>query len=228
MRTVIRVLRWCRSSRCGDSALLLICLAAATLTAGCSGDLSPLAASTSSSTASATPTSLAGRVVDASTAAGIASSQVTLVDSSGNVMTATTDASGAFVFDNVTAGTCSLQVAAAGYGVSVSTMSFPVSSYTVRLRHDGPSPTVTIVSVTVSGPASMVVGRSSQFTATALYTDGSSQDVSTVAKWSSTTFPSIVSISTSGLVTAYLAGSTAVTAAFDNTTGSLPIVITSR
>ena len=57
-----------------------------------------------------TATLLAGRVVQAGTDSGIASAQVTLVDTSGAVRTATTDATGAFSFDSLTAGIFSLQV----------------------------------------------------------------------------------------------------------------------
>src|SRR5207248_9296834 len=88
--------------------LALMCVAPA-----CGGNVSPLAATSASTSAdSSTPASLVGHVVQAGTASGIASAQLTLVDTSGTVRTATTDATGAFSFDSLSAGIFSLQVVA--------------------------------------------------------------------------------------------------------------------
>ncbi len=157
---------------------------------------------------------------------GIASAQLTLVDSSGNVTTGTTDATGAYEFDNLTAGTYELQAAAPGYTTSVSTLTFPVSSYTVQLAVDGAPPvTPTIVSVAVNGASTIAAGTTTQMTALALFTDGSQKDVTNVATWSSTA-SAIAVASNTGKVTAYSPGSVTIAAAFDSTTGSIPITVT--
>lgn len=168
-------------------------------------------------------TDLTGRVVDATTGAPLAAT-LTLVDTSANVQTATTDASGAFRFPNLTSGTYSLQATASGYLVSTATLTFPVSSYTVQMSKVGTAP-VTTLRVDVSGPSSVVVGGTAQFTAKVVYTDGTSKDVTNVAKWASNV-TTVATVSTTGLVKAYSVGLTDITAAFQDVSGTVTIATT--
>jgi hypothetical protein len=206
--------------------ILLLCLPVIAVTsASCSSTLSPTAASSTSASTPATPTALTGRVVRTGTTDGIASASVTLADSSANVFTTTTDATGAFTFPNLAAGTFELQAAAPGYVVSVSTLTFPVSSYTVQLVPEGSAP-VSTMAIAITGPATLAVGKSSQLTASVIYTDGTRKDVTSVATWKSTV-SSVATVSTTGLLTAYSAGPTVVTASFVDVSGSLPVATTS-
>jgi trimeric autotransporter adhesin len=200
---------------------LLLCLAVTC--ASCTSSLSPTASSTTSTPA--VPTSLTGRVVKTGTAIGIPSAALTLADSLSNISTTTADATGAFTFANLAAGNYELQAAAPGYEVSVSSLIFPVSGYTVQLAPVGSAPVSTLM-VSIAGPATLAVGQSSQLTASVVYTDGTQKDVTNVATWKSTV-SSVATISHTGLLTAYSAGATVITAAFQDVSGSLPIATTS-
>ena len=106
----------------------------------------------------------------------------------------------------------------------MSTLSVPVASYTVQLAGDGPPQAASIVSVVVSGPDTVNLGGSAQLTATAVYTDGSVRDVTTVAKWSPA-LPPLVSVSPGGLVVGYITGATVVSASLDTTIGSPALTV---
>jgi hypothetical protein len=205
--------------------MVLLCLAVTS--ASCSSSLSPTAASSTSTSTSTSPpaTILTGRVVRAGTTNGIASATMTLADSSANILTTTTDATWAFTFTNLSAGTFELQAAAPGYVVSRSTLTFPVSSYTVQLAPEGSAP-VSTLAVAISGPATLTVGQSRQLTASVVYTDGSTRDVTSVATWKSTV-SSVAAVSPTGLLTANSAGATVVSAAFADVSGSFPVSTTS-
>ena len=83
----------------------------------------------------------------------------------------------------------------------------------------GPS-TVTITDVTVTGPASLTaIGEKAQFTATARLSDGSMQDQTNAAQWE-TSDPLVVSVSSTGLVTAAGGGGATVRATFQGVTGT--------
>ena len=196
--------------------------AAALLTASCSGSIGTLPSTTTTTTA---PTSLVGRVVVQGTTTGIAGAQLTLVYADPAGMTTTTDATGAFEYDNLAAGSYTLQAVATGYETQVSTLKFPVDSYTVQMPPRGASAPASIVSVSVSGPGTVRVGGTVQMTATALFTDGSQRNVTNGAKWSSSD-TTISLVNSTGLVTAYKPGGIVVTAAYDSTVGSTTVTIT--
>jgi len=114
--------------------------------------------------------------------------------SSSSTATATIDASG--LLTAVAAG--STNVSATFAGISQST------SVTVT----APS----IVSITVTpDDLTLGIGINLQFTATATYSDGSSQDLSTGVTWSSSS-PSVTTINSSGMAITVAAGSTTITA----------------
>ncbi len=77
-----------------------------------------------------------------------------------------------------------------------------------------------IASISVVAPApSLGLGLAQQLTASAVYSDGSSTDVTAQASWTSSS-PSVATISTGGLVTSVAAGTTSVTASFGGISGS--------
>jgi len=81
----------------------------------------------------------------------------------------------------------------------------------------------TISSVAVAGTAP-AVGATAQFTATATLMDGTTQDVTTLATWSSSN-SSDASVSSSGLVAGIAAGSVTIQATYQSVTGSDQITV---
>jgi hypothetical protein len=75
--------------------------------------------------------------------------------------------------------------------------------------------------------ARLAVGTVQQYQATAFFSDGTSQNVTAQATWSSTA-PGIAQVTTTGVrgrVTALAAGSTTIRAVFDGVTGSTPLTV---
>ncbi|HEX3104258.1 MAG TPA: Ig-like domain-containing protein [Terriglobales bacterium] len=73
-------------------------------------------------------------------------------------------------------------------------------------------------------PASMALDVSQQFTATATFSDGSTQDVTNVATWSSST-TSVATVTVSGLVTAKNLGTTNISASFESVNDSSSLTV---
>jgi hypothetical protein len=210
----IRTIFWCLAAMCVFSACT-------------ENTLSPTTPPASSTTPAPTIFGLTGQVVQAGTTTGIASAALLLVDSSGNAMNAVSDSTGAFAFGvTLASGNYTLQTTAPGYRPSVAIIAIPATSLTVQLPLLGASP-VTTLAVNVTGQSALTVGQSTQLTANVVYTDGTQKDVTTVAKWSSTN-PSVAAVSISGVLTAYFAGTTAVTASFQDVSGSLNVSVASR
>lgn len=76
----------------------------------------------------------------------------------------------------------------------------------------GDQPTPTVTSLTVSGNTNIAVGQNSQLTATAHFSDGSSQNVTSAATWSSAT-PSVATV-LGGLVHGVAQGAAPITASY--------------
>jgi uncharacterized protein YjdB len=96
-----------------------------------------------------------------------------------------------------------------------------LSSCTSNARQDQPQ----LTSLGVSpAKATMATGTTQQFTATGRLTDGSSQDMTAAVVWN-TQNPSVAVISSSGLVTAKSAGSTAITATSGSVAGSMSLTV---
>ena len=89
----------------------------------------------------------------------------------------------------------------------------------------GSSPTVpaTVTTVAVTGSVP-VVGSSSQFTATATMSNGTTLDVTSSSTWSSSD-SSIATVSTSGVVTAVAEGSTSIQATYLSVSGTNVVVV---
>jgi trimeric autotransporter adhesin len=111
-------------------------------------------------------------------------------------------------------------------GLSAGTTAITATSGTITSAPA--SLTVTSASATSlaisPNPASMAVDVSQQFTATATFSDGTTQDVTNVATWSSAA-TSIATVTVSGLVTARNLGSTNISAAFESVNTSTPLTV---
>ena len=88
------------------------------------------------------------------------------------------------------------------------------------------TPSLTVVSIAVTPTAaSIAIGSTQQYTATATYSDSSKGDVTKTATWSALN-TSVATIGAGGLATAVAAGSTTIQAALGGVTGSSPIIVT--
>jgi hypothetical protein len=84
--------------------------------------------------------------------------------------------------------------------------------------------TVTAVAVTPN-PASIAMGATQQFTATATYSDGSTANVSSTAAWTAAN-ADVATISSSGLASAVASGSTTIMASLNGVSGNVPFTVT--
>jgi hypothetical protein len=196
------------------------------LAVGCSPSTGT--APTTTTTTPTTPTApftLNGKVLQAGTSNGITSATVTLTPASSAPLTTTTDATGAFSFSGLaTSGAYTLQVVASGYVPVTTAITIPVTSFTINLILATTPQPVPVLAVT--GQASLsAVGQTSQLTATVTYPDGTTSDVTTVARWSSSN-TAVAQVSASGLVRAFSAGVTVISATLTNETGALGVTVT--
>jgi Carboxypeptidase regulatory-like domain/Bacterial Ig-like domain (group 2) len=90
--------------------------------------------------------------------------------------------------------------------------------------HPSPTPTVTAVLVT-SGGASAQTGQSTQLTATATLSDGTTQTVTTQATWGSTN-TAVATVSSAGVVTFVAPGDVDVRATYQSVMGTLHFAVT--
>jgi len=88
-----------------------------------------------------------------------------------------------------------------------------------------PAPVTLKTFIIASDARFAAVGETSQLTGTATFTDGSTTDVTSAAKWF-VSDPSVMSVSPSGLATALQFGFTYVYAAFEGKGGTLRMVVT--
>jgi len=86
------------------------------------------------------------------------------------------------------------------------------------------APSLQSVSVT-PGTASVLAGKTQQFTATGTYSDGSTQDLSSTASWSSSD-TTVATVNSAGLATTLSEGSSDITAALQSVTGSSQLTAT--
>jgi uncharacterized protein YjdB len=86
----------------------------------------------------------------------------------------------------------------------------------------------TLQSVSVAPQSlSMAIGTVGQLTATGYYSDSTTQDLTSLAVWSSSV-GGVASVSTTGVVTARKAGSSIITATSGGLSGSMTVTIASR
>jgi hypothetical protein len=84
--------------------------------------------------------------------------------------------------------------------------------------------TVTFITITPAN-SNMPVSTTKQFTATASFSDGSSEDVTASVLWGSST-PAVASINNQGLVSSVASGSTTISAVLGSVTGSTNLTVT--
>ena len=80
------------------------------------------------------------------------------------------------------------------------------------------TPSATVTSVSVTGP-SLTAGASAQFTAIALMSDGTTQDVTSASAWQSSN-TAVATVSAAGLVTGLADGQTTITATYQGMAGT--------
>jgi len=93
----------------------------------------------------------------------------------------------------------------------------------VAFRTPG-APTLTSITVTPANP-SIIVNGQQQFTATGNYSDGSHQNLTSSATWTSSS-PSVATINSTGLATGVAAGSTTITATYGSVHGNTGLTVT--
>ena len=81
------------------------------------------------------------------------------------------------------------------------------------------------ISVTPAPPANLAVGATQQFTATGIFTDGSTEDITSEVTWISDT-PATATISQNGLATGVAVGTTNITAYIPGTLSSPAVLVT--
>ena len=86
------------------------------------------------------------------------------------------------------------------------------------------SGTPTLSSITVSGPATMTVGTTGQFTANGKYSDGTSRVLGSSVMWT-TSSSSVATVDAMGRVTAVASGSVTVTATLNSVAGSAGLTV---
>jgi hypothetical protein len=94
---------------------------------------------------------------------------------------------------------------------------------TTVLTVNAAGPTLVSITVTPAAP-SIAIGTQQQFTATGNYLDGSTQDLTETAAWSSSA-PSIATISTTGLASTVASGQSTIAAAVGTISGSTSLTI---
>jgi uncharacterized protein YjdB len=97
-----------------------------------------------------------------------------------------------------------------------------LAAFTAGCGSSATSPT-TISSIAVTGTAP-ALGATSQFTASATLMDGTTQDVTTLATWSSSN-STAASVSSSGLVAGIAADTVTIQATYQSVTGSDQITV---
>ena len=127
--------------------------------------------------------------------------------SSSSTATATVDVNG--IGTAVAAGTTTISA----------TLSGITGSTTITVT----TPTISAIVVTPDG-LTLGIGINEQFTATAIFTDGSSQDLVNGVVWSSST-TSVATVSNNGLATTLAAGSTTITATVGSFTDSTTLTV---
>jgi hypothetical protein len=83
---------------------------------------------------------------------------------------------------------------------------------------------VTLLSINVTGPSSLLAGQNGQFTATGLFSNGTSANVTGTAAWASSN-TAVAAPVVSGLFTAMGPGNATISAALQNLTGSLVVQV---
>ena len=138
-------------------------------------------------------------------------SSVTWTSSKTAVATITNSGTPRGVATGLTAGTTTIKAA---HGAINGTTVLTVSA---------PGPTLISIAVSPTSP-SIAIGTQQQFTATGSYTDGTTQDLTQIAAWSSSA-PSIASVTTTGLASTVASGQATIAATLGAVSGSTSLTI---
>ncbi len=109
-------------------------------------------------------------------------------------------------------------------GVAAGTTTITATSGTISGTATLTVTSASATSLAITGPTTMALYVSQQFTVTATFSDGSTQDVTNVATWGSGS-SSIATVTVSGLVTAKSIGTTSITVAFESVNASSPLTV---
>ncbi|HEY6272836.1 MAG TPA: Ig-like domain-containing protein [Terriglobales bacterium] len=123
--------------------------------------------------------------------------------------------------------TAAATISSAGLATGVATGSTTIQATLGSIKGStGLTVTATLVSITVT-PAnpSIAAGATQQFTATGTYSDSTTQNVTSLAAWTSTN-TAVATINASGLATAVSTGSTTIQATYGGFTGSTGLTVT--
>ena len=111
------------------------------------------------------------------------------------------------------------------HGVSAGTVTITATSGSISGTASLTVTSATSTALAISpSNGSLPIDVSQQFTATATFSDGTSQDVTNVVSWSSSA-SSVASITVSGLVTAKNLGTTNISASFESTSATTPLTV---
>jgi hypothetical protein len=163
---------------------------------------------------------------------------VAIADASGNIQTSATNAvtlaiganpsggtlSGTRIVDVVngvaTFSNLSINNAGAGYTLTANGAGLPTATST---PFSVPLPAITSITITPQ-TQTLFLGTSQQFDAVATYGDGSSQDVTATARWTSSE-PSYATVSASGLVQGVAAGDSSISASIGSISSSADVTV---
>lgn len=113
---------------------------------------------------------------------------------------------------------------AAGSTAVTASLSGVSGSATLSVTAVVPPPTVTSIAITPN-PASIAMGATQQFTATATYSDSSTANVTSTANWTAAN-QAVATMNSAGLATSLASGSTTITASLSGVSGTVPFVVT--
>jgi Bacterial Ig-like domain (group 2) len=91
-------------------------------------------------------------------------------------------------------------------------------------KDDPQPPSPTVNTVTVSGGNTVTVGQTVQFSATANFSNNTTQNVTSTAAWESSN-TGVATVSSAGVATGVSAGNADVRARFQNVTGTAPLAV---
>jgi uncharacterized protein YjdB len=124
---------------------------------------------------------------------------------------------------NATIATVNNTGLATGVGIGTTTVTASLSGQSASASLTVTAPTLTGLTIQPAN-ASVLAGQTRQFTATALYADGSTVNVTRLATWTSAD-PTVATVNNTGLATGIAAGTTTVTVSFDGRNASSPLVV---
>jgi Bacterial Ig-like domain (group 2)/SdrD B-like domain/Domain of unknown function (DUF5122) beta-propeller len=160
------------------------------------------------------------------TASGAASSGVTIALTGASSATTTTDGSGNYSFAGLANGNYAVTPSKAGCTFSPPSLSPTINNADATGQNFTAATTAaTLSSISVGpAPATVAAGYVRQFTATGIYSDGSSQDVTTSVTWTPSN-GAVASVSSVGLATGLSTGSALITATLGAVSGSTTLTV---